>query len=128
VRHSPLTTHLVVSAQSRSARSARAAVHGLCVDAETGAGTADVAALLTSELVTNAHEHAGGRAVLDAFVDDRCVRVDVADGDATLPGPRAIDLEAERGRGLLMVAAFASRWGARPTTGGKTVWFELDLA
>jgi hypothetical protein len=34
--------------------------------------------------------------------------------------------EDESGRGLLIVAAESSRWGAEP--GPTSVWFELDLA
>ncbi|GHE94429.1 ATP-binding protein [Streptomyces griseoluteus] len=35
--------------------------------------------------------------------------------------------DSESGRGLLLVAALADRWGAEPyPPGGKTVWAELD--
>jgi hypothetical protein len=29
------------------------------------------------------------------------------------------------GRGIALVSAMASGWGATPTTAGKVVWFEL---
>ena len=124
----PLRTSLVVSAERSSARTARVAVHDLCEHAALGPETADVAALLVSELVTNAHQHAGGPAVVDVVVDDRSLRVAVEDEDPTIPAPREIDLDAERGRGLLLVAALASRWGTALTGRGKSVWFELDRA
>ena len=122
----PLRTSLVVAAEKASTRSARATVHHLCENAALGPEKADVAALLVTELVTNAHQHAGSTALVDVLVDDRSLRVAVADEDPTIPAPREIDLEAERGRGLLLVAALASRWGAAPTDRGKSVWFELD--
>ena len=56
------------------------------------------------------------------------LRVAVADEDPTVPAPQPIDLEAERGRGLMLVAALASRWGTALTGRGKSVWFELDRA
>jgi anti-sigma regulatory factor (Ser/Thr protein kinase) len=124
----PLRTSLVVSAERSSARTARVAVHDLCEHAALGRDTADVAALLVSELVTNAHQHAGGSAVVDAVVDGRALRVEVEDEDPRIPAPQALDLEAERGRGLMLVAALASRWGTALTGHGKSVWFELDRA
>ena len=124
----PLRTSLVVSAEGSSARSARAAVHDLCAHASVATATTDVAVLLVSELVTNAYEHTGGPAVVDVVVDDRSLRVAVEDGDPRIPVARDIDVDAERGRGLMLVAALASRWGAAPTGRGKSVWFELDRA
>ncbi len=126
--HSPLRTSLVVSAESSASRTARAAVHELCAHAAVPTDTREVAELLVSELVTNAHDHAGGPAVVDMEVDEWSLRVAVADQDPTLPVPREMRLDAERGRGLMLVAALASRWGATPTARGKSVWFELDRA
>jgi anti-sigma regulatory factor (Ser/Thr protein kinase) len=128
VHDSPLRTSLVVSAGSASSRPARAAVHELCSHAAVASDTREIAELLVSELVTNAHEHAGGPAVVDVQVDDRSLRVAVADQDPTIPIPRKMTADAERGRGLLLVAALASRWGAAPAAHGKSVWFELDRA
>jgi anti-sigma regulatory factor (Ser/Thr protein kinase) len=122
----PLRTSLVVQAERTSARSAREAVQDLCSDAAVRTATADVATLLTAELLSNAHEHARGPAVLDVSVDDRVLRVAVADDDPRIPEARAIDVEAERGRGLMLVEALASRWGAVRAGHGKSVWFELD--
>jgi hypothetical protein len=31
------------------------------------------------------------------------------------------------GRGLLLIATLASRWGVTPAIQGKTVWFAIDL-
>jgi hypothetical protein len=41
--------------------------------------------------------------------------------------PRVLDW-SEAGRGLLLVAALATEFGARPGPSGKTVWFTRHLA
>lgn len=93
-------------------------------------GLADVAALLVSELVTNALRHATGP------IGVRLVRPDAADGvllvevSDPLPDPpreRVAALDDESGRGLQLVAHAARRWGTRPGATGKTVWFELSV-
>ena len=53
------------------------------------------------------------------------VRVEVADGSAALPRPREATAVDEGGRGLALVEALSSSWGAELGEGGKTVWFEL---
>ncbi|WP_406490949.1 ATP-binding protein [Streptomyces phaeochromogenes] len=54
------------------------------------------------------------------------VRVEVTDGCPRLPSiPAELSLEAEGGRGLVLLGAVADKWGADPGPGvGKTVWFE----
>lgn len=95
--------------------------------------TTDIAVLLVSELLANACLHA--RAPRDRHIAARCVlgdkglRVEVSDaGDSVLPVPREAGPDDESGRGLALVAALASRWGAHPRRYGigKTVWFEFD--
>ncbi len=55
------------------------------------------------------------------------VRVEVSDADPSRPEPVTAAPEAERGRGLLLVDAVASRWGVARRTGlGKTVRVDLD--
>jgi anti-sigma regulatory factor (Ser/Thr protein kinase) len=124
--HLPLRARLVIPADVSSGRTARAAVHDLCARASVETDTADVAQLLVSELVSNAHEHAGGDALLDVAVDDCCLRVDVVDESPQVPAPRPAGGDDERGRGLMLVEALSSRWGATPWPSGKTMWFELD--
>ena len=126
--HHPLTTTLVVPADATATRSARAVVRDLCATAAVGDETVETAVLLVTELVSNAVEHGGGAAVVDAFLDHDRLRVSVGDEDPRLPAVGPADVEAERGRGLLLVDALSSRWGASPQAPGKTVWFELDRA
>ncbi|HEY8482793.1 MAG TPA: SpoIIE family protein phosphatase [Spirillospora sp.] len=54
--------------------------------------------------------------------------VEVFDSDMRLPRIRSAGETDEGGRGLYLVDQLATRWGARPTSDGKAVWFELPLA
>ncbi|MFF5805604.1 ATP-binding protein [Streptomyces sp. NPDC012746] len=54
------------------------------------------------------------------------VRVEVHDSGAGRPRIAERDPSAERGRGLLLVAALADRWGVGVRTPGKVVWAEFD--
>ena len=121
---------LELSASAGTARPARAVVRDLCMSASLGEDVSEAAVLLTTELVMNALQHGGGRALVDAALVDGALRVTVADDDPTEPTPKASpeSLDSERGRGLVLVAAMASRWGTRPLGDGKSVWFELDPA
>jgi anti-sigma regulatory factor (Ser/Thr protein kinase) len=124
--HHPLSTTLTVSADEAATRSARALVRDLCATAAVGEQAVETAVLLVTELVSNAVEHGGGTAVVDAEIDGRRLRVCVLDDDPTLPTAGQASIDAERGRGLLLVEALSSRWGAERRSRGKSVWFELD--
>ena len=87
----------------------------------------DTAALLVSELVTNAVVHAASAVELDVTVDGPVVTVRVRDADT---GPLVIragggsELD-EGGRGLLLVDRLADAWGTEHHAGRKTVWFRI---
>jgi anti-sigma regulatory factor (Ser/Thr protein kinase) len=94
---------------------------------------ADVAELLSSELVTNAVLHAQSsvelEAAYDAKADGSVLRIEVYDRSPQT----AADLEphqpaqgSEGGRGLAIVARLACKWGVEPMTQGKRVWFTLN--
>jgi anti-sigma regulatory factor (Ser/Thr protein kinase) len=87
----------------------------------------DSAALLVSELVTNAVVHAMTPCTITVDVTEGCIRVAVADGAAEGPAV-PVAYRAESGRGLIVLANLAERWGWSPTAGGKEVWFELPIA
>jgi anti-sigma regulatory factor (Ser/Thr protein kinase) len=84
----------------------------------------DSTALLVSELVTNAVVHAMTPCTITVDITDGGIRVAVADGAPEGPAVPAA-YPAESGRGIIVVARLADRWGWRPTAGGKEVWFEL---
>jgi PAS domain S-box-containing protein len=58
---------------------------------------------------------------------EEAIWVEVFDSDLRLPRIRSAGETDEGGRGLYLVDQLATRWGARPTTDGKAVWFELPL-
>ncbi|MFF7341398.1 SpoIIE family protein phosphatase [Streptomyces sp. NPDC008163] len=117
---------------ARSVATARAFVR----DTLQGWGYTDVvddAVVLTSELVTNAVIHAGTAADVLCLRTEDGVRVEIADHypEREIPlQPAALDLgslDSENGRGLLLCAALASRWGVEYSPTRKHVWFQLDL-
>ena len=82
--------------------------------------------LVTSELVTNAVNHAHSALGLRVSDQGRCLRIEVEDGDSRRPRPAAVDEEAMGGRGLAVVQSEASSWGVDRTEHGKVVWAEFD--
>jgi anti-sigma regulatory factor (Ser/Thr protein kinase) len=97
---------------------------------------ADIAVLLTSELITNAVTHgapaAGTFVLLTIACDAAGLRVDVHDGSRDLPvlDTGLLDdalAEAETGRGLLLVTTLSDEWGFYRTPAGKAVYFTLEL-
>jgi anti-sigma regulatory factor (Ser/Thr protein kinase) len=87
--------------------------------------TADVAVLLTSELVTNVVVHARTPMRLHVDVTDRGIRVAVADEVPRPPTERSNHEARLTGRGINLVNTLATQWGVDPCPTGKTVWFEL---
>ena len=89
------------------------------------AGQADVAELLTSELVTNAVLHVGSEVDVAVRLTPRTVRVEVRDASPDPPVPRHCEVDALTGRGLRLVESMSEAWGCDPNGYGKVVWFEL---
>jgi hypothetical protein len=82
--------------------------------------------LLVSEVVTNVVVHVGSTMTVRASHRGSIVRVEVDDTSNEMPVVRDGRPDAERHRGLPIVAAFASAWGSQLRPGGKTVWFEVN--
>jgi anti-sigma regulatory factor (Ser/Thr protein kinase) len=88
------------------------------------------AALLVSELATNAVRHAGVSVFtveVETFPAEGRLRVGVTDAGPGQPVLHTPPVTEEHGRGLFLVSTLADRWGAgrRRHTEEKTVWFEL---
>ena len=85
----------------------------------------DVAALLVSEVATNALVHGSGDVQVVAHAEGDGLRVEVQDDEPQLPQPRQAGALDEGGRGLALLDALATTWGTDSRPDGKTVWFEL---
>ena len=108
-----------------SARAARSFVVEALREREYDASVIDDAALVTSELATNAVRHAGSPFSVILLPAPEVIRIEVRDADPTKPTVRNSELTAESGRGLSLMASIASRWGVTVDAEGKTIWMEL---
>jgi sigma-B regulation protein RsbU (phosphoserine phosphatase) len=118
----------------RTPAAARALVRSVLEEAGLEA-LLNEALLLTTELSTNAVVHAGTELDIDVTADADGLTVTVTDFapgpvEQLAVGPKndKVDIGevAERGRGLLLVDHFASRWGTVHEGTGKGVWFRLE--
>ncbi|MFD7666266.1 ATP-binding protein [Streptomyces sp. NPDC059788] len=84
-------------------------------------------ALIVSELVSNAVQHARSRSIRVTITRPEAarVRIGVVDKSKRLPMSRQPDGEDEHGRGLTLVEALSRYWGTDPLPWGKRVWAEL---
>jgi anti-sigma regulatory factor (Ser/Thr protein kinase) len=97
----------------------------------------ETARLVVSELFTNAVLHTdSGQVVCRVEASGARLRIEVADqglgldedeGDCGTPGGHG-DVEAENGRGLMLVDALADSWGVitADRRAGCTVWAEIE--
>jgi len=85
----------------------------------------DHAVLLASELVTNALLHGAPPVHIEVLQVSRGVRISVTDEHPDVPSQRGAGRDDEHGRGLVLVEAFAARWGIDARPPGKAVWFEI---
>ncbi|MDY7084177.1 MAG: SpoIIE family protein phosphatase [Actinomycetota bacterium] len=120
----------------RTPAAARALVRSVLEDAGL-VSLLNEALLLTTELSTNAVVHANTELDIEVRADTTGLTVTVTDFapgpvEQLAVGPRneSVDIGevAERGRGLLLVDHFASRWGTVHEGTGKGVWFRLEAA
>ncbi|WP_433530856.1 SpoIIE family protein phosphatase [Micromonospora sp. CA-263727] len=123
-------------ADRRTPAAARAVVRSVLAEANLDE-LLNEALLLTTELSTNAVEHARTELDIEVTADPAGLTVTVSDFasgpvDELTVGVRNVATDitevAERGRGLLLVDHFASRWGTTYLPTGKGVWFRLDRA
>ena len=83
------------------------------------------AAIVVSELTTNALRHAGSpfRAIIDRQHDG--VRIGVEDTARDTLTRRSTDSDDPSGRGVDIIEALSRRWGSTELAAGKLVWAEL---
>ncbi|MCV2394958.1 ATP-binding protein [Actinotalea sp. M2MS4P-6] len=90
-----------------------------------------VVELLSSELLSNAVLHGASGQAIGVQVRHTIASVRISVSDAGEHNPVVLDTDPQsiNGRGMAIVEAMSTRWGIEPhPEGGKTVWFELDLA
>lgn len=139
-RTSRVTREIWLSAETSAPRYARAFVPGVLMDWGLERLRED-AELVASELVTNALRvacMARSASFTSAAARQEMIRVrlvllegsliiEVWDPAVGRPAPaRAMDPDAENGRGMLIVEALSAQWNSYdPAEGGKWVWAEL---
>ena len=122
-RHEAQLVHSAM-APSDARRIVRRMCHELHVEDLT-----DTAALLTSELVTNAVQHAPGPLQIGVGCTHGNFVVSVQDSDPHEPHLRRAQARSVGGRGLALVTKLADSWGFRQIPNdGKQVWFALRPA
>lgn len=124
-----------ISATPRGARLARRLVryhlHGWGIP--YGSDLSETVALVAAELAANAATHGrvpGRDFQLRMLLRADGVRVEVSDTRTECGPPEKPELpspDAESGRGLVLVAALATRWGVESRAVGKTVWALVGL-
>lgn len=104
-----------------SIREARIEIRRMGLDEELS----EHAALVVTELGTNAMLHAGGIAAIRlVLVRGGRLRLEVEDTSSTPPSLTPGGTMS--GRGLKIVEALAERWGSQIRAQGKVVWAELS--
>lgn len=117
---------LRLAGDAASLRDARHLVaHAL---ADSPVAPRDVAVLLTGEVVTNAVVHGGGWFLMEVRISSTRVHVEVTDTTADQPRVLSPSDQREHGRGMAIVDAMATRWGADNRGAHKVVWFDVALA
>jgi anti-sigma regulatory factor (Ser/Thr protein kinase) len=124
-----LQLEMTLAAVPTAPGAARQAVRTWFHSRDCGDDATDTAALLVTELVSNAVVHADGRSLwltVDETIDN-VLHVAVRDGSHVLPrhAPKVPDVHRTGGRGLFLVEAMSTSWGCEPLGTGKRVWFEL---
>ncbi|MDT4980697.1 MAG: hypothetical protein QOG07_2576 [Pseudonocardiales bacterium] len=115
-------------ASSRSAATARALVCAI-LPAWGLAPIAEDAALVVSEMVANAVQHAPGSASheLEIVRRSRGVRIYISDGSPAVPVVAELSHSRPHGRGMRVIEELSSSWGSDEHHGGKRVWVDLDV-
>jgi anti-sigma regulatory factor (Ser/Thr protein kinase) len=98
----------------------------LDIAGQWGAASHDIA-LVVGELAANAVVHGHTPFTVSLSRHGRTISIEVFDEYAGPVRRSTVSLEAQSGRGLVIVDRVATNWGSRPLSeGGKVVWAELD--
>jgi anti-sigma regulatory factor (Ser/Thr protein kinase) len=121
--------HTQLPATTTAPRQARAAIRHALHAWDLDALTSD-AELLASELVANAAEHGDGQPINlvirpHATEGRPGIACEITDTAPPYPARPPSRPDAERGRGLAIVAALAATSGTTASPHGKTAWFTL---
>jgi anti-sigma regulatory factor (Ser/Thr protein kinase) len=128
----PLQTHLELAAMPSAVPCARG--HVRSVAHEWGlADFADTAALLASEIVTNAVRasarlRTAGPPVVKLRItsDGESLVIRVWDASQAMPVRQEAGPNDDSGRGLMIIDALSAGWGSYPEAGGKVVWAAIS--
>jgi anti-sigma regulatory factor (Ser/Thr protein kinase) len=126
-----VSTVVLLPCQPASVAVARHRIASEMRSAGTTDGAVDDAAIVVTELLTNAIRHASplsGRWLQVTWdLEDESVEIAVSDGGSTtLPRVSRPALSALGGRGLEIVETLSQRWGVCRTGPGTTVWAILS--
>ncbi|WP_240957809.1 ATP-binding protein [Streptomyces barkulensis] len=139
-RPPPRGTEFALPARAESVARARRLVRGLPAGWGADEETRDTAALVVSELFTNAVVHTGSGSVVCELRQERGaaagmgapLRLEVRGrrpGPPAGSAPRARPPGEEHGRGLMLVEAVSDAWGIREVHGcGWSVWARLPAS
>ncbi len=120
---------IALPADPTAPRRARALLQAAVQDWDVDDDLHQDAAMVVTELVANAVDHARTPSTVTVSLDGSELCVAVRDGRPdSAPRPRPVDPSAPRGRGLQMVDALAASWGVTVHADGKTVWAVLRRA
>jgi anti-sigma regulatory factor (Ser/Thr protein kinase) len=120
--------HRELSSEPGAPAAARALVREACQDWGV-TGSEDAAALVVSELVTNAIQHARTSCRVTVCISPDGLHIGVRDyAPGPAPRPRPVDTGRAGGRGLHLVAMLATASGAVAHPDGKTAWAVIAVS
>ncbi|MFI5496654.1 ATP-binding protein [Actinoplanes sp. NPDC051859] len=83
--------------------------------------------LVITELVQNVEQHTTSGGELAIYRHDNVVHIEVTDSCSNMPHARTADPRRIGGRGLLVVSAITTSWGAHRIHQGKIVWAHIAV-
>jgi anti-sigma regulatory factor (Ser/Thr protein kinase) len=126
----PLMSHLELAALPTAVGCARKYARAVAMEFGLSA-IADDVELIVSELVTNAvraSDYLRDNNVATPIVrlwlasDLQCMLIRVWDANSQMPVRKDAGADDDSGRGLMLVDALSSEWGAHSKTNGKVIW------